>query len=229
MYTEKQKEKIVCGYEQVSTGNIADAMDHLKIRNGVVTGLFPNGRNQKRSVGFALTIQQMPKKTSVWEKGMVKQRLVINTMTKPYDMLVIDACGRMDVCSGGSLLALRAKMRGVRGFVVNGCLRDLGDIEKMGFPVYIKGGSPAASGRILETVGINCPVAIGGVQICPEDLIVCDETGCIVVPKENIESVLKTARIIRKQEEKAEVLLMQGLEFEEARATGIRENPFEEP
>ncbi|WP_434311629.1 RraA family protein [Hominifimenecus sp. rT4P-3] len=226
MYKEEEKRRIVEQYETFPTGNIADAMSYLGIPSGVVIGLHPNDPAQKRSAGFALTIQQRIKGKNVQETGKTKQRLVINTMTQAYDMVVIDACGCMNVSTGGGLLALRAKIRGVRGFLVNGCLRDVEEIAKLPFPVYLKGAVPAASGQGLETIAINEAVCIGGILIQPGDLVVMDVTGCIVIPQRWIERIADTVSIVMKQEARAEELLRQGMDFEEARRIGIEENPW---
>lgn len=203
-------------------------MDHLGLPYGVIEGLHPNDLNQKRTAGFAVTIQQRPKCPWASGKGKTKQRMVINTMLTQGDVLVIDAMGRMDVCTGGGLLALRAKMVGAKGFVIDGCLRDAADIRNIGFPAYLKGTAPRASGDELETSGINEPITVGGARVEPGDLLVMDDTGCIVIPPKELPAILKAAEIIVKQEKRAEELLLQGMEFESARKMGVDENPWDD-
>lgn len=227
MLTKEEKLTIISRFEQLPTGNLVDAMERLGLPYGVIQGLYPNDPNQKRAAGFAVTIQQRAKRMGDRQKGKTAQRMVINTMLAQGDMMVIDAMGRMDVCTGGGLLALRAKMVGASGFVVNGCLRDVADIRKIGFPVYLKGCSPRPSACQLETAYVNEPVVIGSVQIQPGDLIVMDDSGCVVIKQKNISAVQKAAEIIFLQERRTEELLLQGEDFEVARKMGAEQFPWE--
>jgi 4-hydroxy-4-methyl-2-oxoglutarate aldolase len=149
--------------------------------------------NQQPTAGYALTVKQMVRSVNRTETSLAKHGMVIDTMLKAGDVLVVDVGGRMDVCTGGALLALRAKNVGSQGFIINGCMRDLDDIAKIGFPVYLKGGCPIKSSPMLETVGINVPVQIGDTQVCPGDLIVMDPTGIIVIPVDRMEEIYEAA------------------------------------
>ncbi len=222
------RDEILARFRGIPTGNISDAMDHLQLPSGVITGLRPLDPGQKPAAGYAVTVQQAEKGKNIPGKGKCRHRMVINTMLGPGNILVIDAGGRTDTSTGGGLLALRAKICGAEGFLVNGCLRDRAEIVREGFPVYLKGTSPISSGNVLETRGVNVPVVIDGVKIFPGDLIVMDDTGCLAIPASQIESVLRTAETIVRQEARAEELLRQGVEYEEARGTGIREYPWED-
>ena len=113
--------------------------------------------------------------------------------------------------------ALRAKIRGINGFVINGCYRDLMEIIEMKFPVFCTGGVPIKSVPLLETVGVNVPIVIGGVQIHPGDLIVGDDTGIVVVPANKIEEVLKAAQKIQKVEKRMIECIKEGIDYAECR------------
>ena len=132
-------------------------------------------------------------------------------------MLVIDMAGIQNVSTGGALLALRAKTRGVSGELTNGCLRDADEVAELGFPAYCAGTCPVKSARDIETVGVNIPVMIGGVQILPQDLILKDSTGAVVVPGGRIQEVLAEAAKINAREAKMEDLIRQGMSIVEAR------------
>jgi 4-hydroxy-4-methyl-2-oxoglutarate aldolase len=69
----------------------------------------------------------------------------------------------------------------------------------------------------VEVTDINVPVSIGNVQVCPDDIVVCDDTGVVIVPKGNTSEVLKTALQIDAAEQKILGLLDQGLSLKEAR------------
>ena len=166
-----------------------------------VIGLHSVNPDQKPSAGYAVTVKQMVRSVNRKETSLATHGAVIDSQLRAGEVLVVDVGGRMDVCSGGALLATRAMRKGSAGFVINGCLRDLDDIGELDFPVYLKGGCPIKSAPMLETVGVNVPVAIGDTQVCPGDLIVMDKTGIIVIPVAEAEAIYEAARRIQKRED----------------------------
>ncbi len=215
--TEKERIALIEEYKKYPTGNVSDAMDNLGIRRGAVQGLHALDPNQPKAAGFALTIQQMRRSTAWDGKNQARQGGIIDTETKEGDLLVIDMAGITDVCTGGALLALRAQMRGVTGELTNGCLRDAEEIAELGFPVYCAGTMPVKSAKDIQTVGVNVPVMLGGVQICPGDLILMDRTGAVCVPQDKIGEVLEETKKISVHEEKMEAFIRQGHSIVEAR------------
>lgn len=215
--TVEEKKYWIEQYKKYPTGNVSDAMDSLGIRRGAVLGVQALDRKQPKAAGFALTIQQMRRKTAYDGKNLARQGGVIDAETTEGDMLVIDMGGMMDVCTGGALLAIRAQMRGVTGELTNGCLRDADEIIDLGFPVYCAGTMPVKSALDVETIGVNVPVMMGGVQICPEDLILMDSTGVVCVPGDRLDAVLEEACKIHAREEKMEALIRGGHSIKEAR------------
>ena len=213
----EEKKKIVEEVLQYPTGNISDAMDNLGIRRGAIAGVHALDPKQKKAAGFALTIRQARRSTAYDGKNLARQGGIIDTETNPYDMLIIDMAGSQDVCTGGALLALRAKLRGVSGELTNGCLRDADEIAELGFPVYCAGTFPVKSARDIETIGVNVPVMLGGVQIIPGDLILMDRTGAVAIPVDRIDEVLKEAERINAREAKMEELIRQGMSIVDAR------------
>lgn len=198
------------------TGNVADAMAQLGIPCKTVNGLFPLSCHQGRTAGYAVTVRQMERNINTEGKVLTKHTKVIDGQLSAGDLLVIDAGGNTSVCTGGALLALRAKLRGASGFLINGCLRDLNEIRELGFPVYLKGGSPIKSSPSLETVGINIPVEINGTQILPGDLIVMDETGIVIIPIRHAERILEEAGKIFALESQAEKWIREGCSVSKA-------------
>lgn len=215
--TQEEKLQWIQAYMKFPTGNISDAMDQLGIRRGAVLGLHALEPSQPQTAGFAFTIRQMRRKTVFDGKNQARQGGIIDQETQPGDMLVLDMAGMTDVCTGGALLALRAQIQGVSGEVTNGCLRDADEIAALKFPVYCAGTVPVKSALDVETVGVNVPVMMGGIQICPGDLILMDRTGVIVVPADRLLDVLTAAEKIQAREEKMEALIRDGKSLAEAR------------
>jgi len=117
-------------------------------------------------------------------------------------VIVIDVGGIREVCSWGEIHSLKCQMRGVAGLIIDGCVRDVEGIRKIGFPVFCLGFSPVKSLWDLETLSFNEPVVIGGVQVRPGDILFGDETSIVVIPAEPEQDVLLKAREIRDEEEK---------------------------
>lgn len=215
--TLEEKKAWIEAYKKYPTGNVSDAMDNLGIRRGAVLGVHALESAQPRAAGFALTVQQMRRKTAYDGKNLARQGGIIDTETKEGDLLVIDMGGMTDVCTGGALLALRAQLRGVAGELTNGCLRDADEIAALGFPVYCAGTVPVKSAKDVETTGVNVPVMVGGVQICPGDLILMDRTGVVCVPGDRLQEVLDETTKISTREAKMEALIREGYSIADAR------------
>ncbi len=222
MFNKEERNYWIENYKKYPSGNISDAMDNLGLRSGVVLGLRPLDMYQHRTAGFAKTLRQMRRKTVFDGKSLTKQASIIDSQTEYGDLLVIEATGINDVSTGGAMLASRAQMRGVMGELTNGCLRDIDEIADLKFPAYIGGTSPVKSARVLETVDVDVPVSIGGVQICPEDLVLMDRTGVVVVPAESLKEVLEEAEKIKAKEDRIEDLVRKGISLNEARQTKSR-------
>lgn len=210
------REKLIEGFLKVPTGNVCDAMVQLGVPLGVIQGLHALDPNQRQAVGVAVTVKQMERHQTAEAKNLATHSKVIDGQLEYGDFLVLDVGGRTDVCSGGALLARRAKMQGASGFIVNGCLRDIREIGKLDFPVHLLAGSPIKSSLHLQTVGVNIPVEVRGVQINPGDVIITDDTGIVVLPAQSAESVLAKALEINSKEVALESLISEGKSFAEA-------------
>lgn len=208
--------EIVAAFQDIPSGNVSDAMLNLGIPIGAICTLHRASESQKRLVGIARTIKQMQRHQAAEGKSLTKHQEVINNDLKEGEVLVFDCGGRTDVVTGGAMLALRAKMRGCTGFVVNGALRDTDEIKTLDFPVHLAGNSPVKSAPNLQTIASNIPVEIDGTQILPGDLLVGDDSGIVVVPSSKIEEVLAEAQAIKAKEAGIVEMVAKGGDFFDA-------------
>ncbi|PYF01969.1 RraA family protein [Ureibacillus chungkukjangi] len=131
-------------------------------------------------------------------------------------VLVADGKGHTENAYLGELMAGAAKAVGLEGIVIDGLVRDREMLNEIGLPIFAKGFIP--NGPFKDGPGaINIPISCAGVTVCPGDLIVGDDDGVVVVPKEKIENVLVKAEAKLEYEEKR----MQTIaNFEENRKQG---------
>ncbi|MFQ6075511.1 MAG: RraA family protein [Candidatus Bathyarchaeia archaeon] len=209
---EEEVDKEVVGeFRRVPTGNISDALKRFGIR-GTMVGLCPVFEGAKIA-GPAFTLRQI----SAIEPSVTRRHTqVVDELAGAGDVIVIDAGGRMDVATFGEILATRAKIRGVEGVVIDGVTRDIAEIREMRFPVFTRGAHPAGTRNKVETVSLDLEIECGGVRVRPGDLIVGDDTGVVVVPKERAEEVLRIAKEIAESERRVLEALRRGKSLKEA-------------
>jgi len=158
---------------------LADISDHLNRLYTVDPTIRCLG-NSKRLAGPACTVKVYP-----GDNLMVHKALDI---AKPGDIVVVDARGSKANAVLGDTISMKARHRGIAGFIVDGYIRDLSGIQEMDYPVYARGATVV--GPLHRAPGeINYPVCCGGVVVNPGDVIIADCSGVVVVPQGCIEQL----------------------------------------
>jgi len=111
---------------------------------------------------------------------------------EPGDVLVLSSVEPAAVALVGELLATQAQARGVAGILVDGAVRDLDDLAEIGLPIWAR--FVRAQGAEKGTVGgLDVPVAVGGAEIRPGDVVVMDCDGAMVLGRDRVDDVLPVA------------------------------------
>ena len=198
--TAVAEDPLVAGFKQTYPASVSDAVELVTGQSGtmrfdmkLVTG--------KAMVGRAVTSLARPALPEAATPALAtKHSVEMIDAARPGDVGVIVMEGTLDIAAMGNLMGTGATVRGMAGMVLDGAIRDVWDIRRMGLTVYARSASPRTAVGHYATVARNVPVECAGVTVRPGDIIVADEDGVVVVPQERAEDVLKKAREIDDRE-----------------------------
>ena len=181
---------------QVSSATFTTVMLKKGLRNTWMRGTKPVKPGMKRVVGRAFTLRFLPMREDMatpesWSAPH-STRAAIEEM--PRDCIcVTDARGVTHAGIFGDILCARMQQRGVAGLVTDGAVRDVAGIVASGLPVWCAGLASPASVAGLTFAGWQESIGCGGVAVYPDDVVVADDDGAVVIPMAMFEDVLKVA------------------------------------
>lgn len=179
--------------KRVSTATITTVLLKKGLRNVWIRGSRPLRPGQDRLVGSAFTLRFVPAREDLatpesWSKP-ISTRTAIEAMPAGC-IAVIDAMGVTDAGVFGDILCARMAKRGVTALVTDGVMRDLEGCLGTGLPIWCNGAAAPPSVAGLTFVNWGEPIGCGGVAVFPDDVIVADQDGAVLIPQAFVEHIL---------------------------------------
>lgn len=189
------------------SGDLHDSMESLGLW-GYLPGIALYGALEPGAVicGPAVTVQFGPSQRR-GEPQDVYHHAIDNAPAG--GVMVVEASCAAGSCTG-ELMSTGSKVRRLAGTVVNGTVRDIAQVRKLGYPLFATGTSPVGVTGKKEPKESQVPIRIGGVIIRPGDVIFADIDGVVVIPKEHLMAVVEAAEALGRNEAACRNRLLSG-------------------
>lgn len=179
------------GYRQVEVASVSDAAEQVLGRKIYMShrmqAVFPT-----KFAGYAVTVLLKKDEGNKDANALSGMLAAIDAGARDsvYVMTVEDGA---DIAGMGGLMGTAMHARGYAGAVVDGGVRDVAQLHRIGFPVYALGPVPSTSVGHYKFGGANIPLVCDGVQVQPGDLVAADQDGVVVVPRAKAQAILDLA------------------------------------
>jgi regulator of RNase E activity RraA len=175
-------------FRGLASSNLADAMGRFNFMDAGI-----RSRSGFSMCGLAVTVNARPADNLMIHKAM--------QVAQSGDVVVVNTCGNTTSAVFGELMCTTAAAAKLGGIVVDGAIRDVDGITKLGFPAFSR--TVCAGGCDKDGPGeVNVPISCGGTVVMPGDIIVGDGDGVVVVPRDNAEEVLTLVQQLMERERK---------------------------
>ena len=204
---------VLDGYRALAdlTGTTSDALDECGIEAAVPGSLLRPTDPRARLVGQAITV--LNKRSSERRSASGLADIEAHNLVEPGDVLVVQ--GVAGISSMGGVSASIGKRQGEAGAIVDGAVRDIDHSRSIGYPVWSSGVSPITGKWRIETLAVNQPVRMAGIEVRPGDLVVADECGVCFVPLARAAEVLAVAQRLALSEKRRLERLAAGIALDE--------------
>jgi regulator of RNase E activity RraA len=179
---------LLARFRGLASSNVADAMGRF--------GFMDPGMRSRSGLplcGLAVTVQCRPADNLMVHKAL--------QVASPGDIVVVSTCGNITSAVFGELMCHTAAAAKLGGIVVDGAIRDVEGITRLGMPAFSRSVCPGSCDK--DGPGeINVPISCGGTVVCPGDIVVGDEDGVAVVPRDRAAEVLELIGLLTDREKK---------------------------
>jgi regulator of RNase E activity RraA len=174
-------------YRHVEVASVSDAMEQLlhqrRFMSHRMQAIFPT-----KFAGIALTVKLVKEESN--DPDALSGMLQAIDSGAPGSVYVMQVEGGADVAGMGGLMGTAMYARSFAGAVVDGGVRDIAQLKRIGFPVYSLGPVPSTAVGHYRFAGLNVPIRCDGVDVMAGDIVVADMDGIAVVPHAKAADVL---------------------------------------
>ncbi|KUL28892.1 RraA family protein [Actinoplanes awajinensis] len=172
---------MIDAFQEIPPTTLADVLGRDQVMD---IGIRPLWTPVPRVAGPAFTVRCPPGDNLMLHAAIYR--------AAPGSVIVVES-GDLDYALAGGNVCAVAHRNGVAAFVLDGLIRDLGEVRELGFPVFARGVIPIPGTK--DTLGAHGePVRCGGITVRPGDTVVADEEGIVVVPSDRRDEVLAASR-----------------------------------
>jgi regulator of RNase E activity RraA len=177
---------VVSRFRGLAAANLADAMGRF---NFMDSGIQP--RTKRPLCGLAVTVQCRPADNLMLHKAL--------QVAEAGDIIVVNTGGNITSAVFGEMMCTTAAAKKLGGIIVDGAIRDIEGIAKLDFPAFSRSVSPGGCDK--DGPGeINLPISCGNTVVMPGDIVVGDEEGVAIVPRDSAEEILGLVHLLMVRE-----------------------------
>jgi regulator of RNase E activity RraA len=194
---QKDPARMVEAFRHVEAASVSDAEEQLLHEKHYMShrmqSIFPT-----KFAGTALTV--LLKKEENKDPAALSGMLTAIDTGGPGSVYVMKVEDGEDIAGMGGLMGTAMFARGFAGAVIDGGVRDLPQLKRIGFPVYATGVVPSTSVSHYRFAGVNIPLEVDGTHVEANDIIVADQDGVVVVPRARAAEILILAQSLDNSE-----------------------------
>ena len=183
--------KMIEAFRHVEAASVSDAEERLLHQKHYMSHhmqpIFPT-----KFAGTALTVLLNKEENN--DPQALSGMLAAIDSGGPGSVYVMKVEDGQDIAGMGGLMGTAMFSRGFAGAVIEGGVRDLPQLKRIGFPVYATGVVPSTSVSHYRFGGVNIPLYIDGTRVEANDIIVADQDGVVVVPRAEAPKILILAQ-----------------------------------
>jgi regulator of RNase E activity RraA len=184
--------ELIAEFRRVEVASVSDAIEQITGKR-----MYMSHRMQPiftaKFAGFARTVQ-LKKDEGNQDPGALTGMLEAIDQGSTNSVYVMALEDGEDIAGMGGLMGTAMAARGFAGAVIDGGVRDVAYLRKIGFPVFATGIVPSTSVHHYRFAGAQIPLVCNGVPVNPGDIVVADSDGVAVVPRAQAQPVLSMAQ-----------------------------------